>query len=100
MPSLSYLYLLGCLPEVSGVRQPAVELREPLQHGGQQDEGGPVIGFMGPAGRQDLLLTWNEECCCYDGEKGSSPLGAVVSLCYEADIKRSVSRPKLHTDPN
>lgn len=48
-------YLLCRLPEVSGVRQPAVQLGQLLQHVGQLGEGGPVPQVVGPAGGQDLL---------------------------------------------
>lgn len=53
--SLTGGYLLCRLPEVSGVRQPAVQLGQLLQHVGQLGEGGPVPQVVGPAGGQDLL---------------------------------------------
>ena len=52
-PSLGSV--LGRLPEVSGVRESAVELGEFLQHLGQLGEGGPLSLVVRPARRQDLL---------------------------------------------
>lgn len=48
-------YLLCRLPEVSGVRQPAVQLGQLLQHVGQLGESRPVPQVVRPAGGEDLL---------------------------------------------
>lgn len=48
-------YLLCRLPEVSGVRQPAVQLGQLLQHVGQLGEGRPVPQVVRPAGGENLL---------------------------------------------
>lgn len=43
------------------MRQPAIEFGESVQHASQLGESRPVVYLRGPAGRQDLLLGWNEE---------------------------------------
>lgn len=48
-------YPLCRFPEVSRVRQPAVELRQLLQHVGQLGERRPLPQVVSPAGRKDLL---------------------------------------------
>lgn len=54
--SLSLLrYLLCRLPEVSRVRQPAVEFGQLLQHICQLGEGRPFPQIVRPAGREDVL---------------------------------------------
>lgn len=44
-------YILSRLPEVSGMRQPAVQLGKPLQHACQLGERWPVVCLGRPAGR-------------------------------------------------
>lgn len=53
--SFTHGYLLCRLPEVSGVRQPAVQLGQLLQHVGQLGEGRPVPQVVRPAGGENLL---------------------------------------------
>lgn len=72
-PSLSG-YLLCRLPEVSGVRQPAVQLGQLLQHVGQLGEGRPLSQVVRPAGREDLLRTQTNLESMYSAHDISAPL--------------------------
>lgn len=55
-PPPALRYVLCGLPEVSRVRQPAVEFGEFLQHVRELGEGRPAVRVRGPAGREDLLV--------------------------------------------
>lgn len=48
-------HLLCRLPEMPGVRQAAVPLRQFLQHVHELGEGGPLLLFEGPAEEKNVL---------------------------------------------
>ena len=85
-PSLSG-YLLCRLPEVSGVRQPAVQFGQLLQHVGQLGEGRPLSQVVRPAGREDLLRTHTNLQSMYSSKRStgahdiSAPLNQRLITC-------------------